>query len=123
MSSDDSKSGKAEQRTDWAEDRTLMANERTINSWIGLALGAVGIAIALKAVFGAFEPTWAAKLVASLFLLVAIWVYWSAERLARLTHDRLTAHHAKPVATKNFRAICAMLSVATVAVGAVLWMI
>ncbi len=62
----------ADQRTKWAEDRTLMANERTFSSWMGTGLGAIGVAIGLKAVFGAFEPTWAAKLVASLFLLAAI---------------------------------------------------
>lgn len=80
MSDDDTRTDKAEQRTDWAEDRTIMANERTFNSWMGLALGAVGVAIALKAVFGEFEPTWAAKSVSSLFLALAIFVFWSAER-------------------------------------------
>ena len=123
MSDHDTRTEKAEQRTDWAEDRTIMANERTYNSWMGLALGAVGVAIALKAVFGDFQPTWAAKSVSSLFLTVAIFVYWSAESHARQTHKRLTARMAEATPTKNFRAICALLTLATLGVGVVLWLL
>ncbi|MEB8388283.1 DUF202 domain-containing protein [Rhodobacteraceae bacterium KMM 6894] len=123
MSDSDTRTEKAEQRTDWAEDRTIMANERTYNSWMGMALGAVGVAIALKAVFGDFQPTWAAKSVSSLFLIVAIFIYWSAESRARQTHTRLTARMAEPTPTKNFRAICTLLTAATLGVGVVLWML
>ena len=63
---------RSERRTKWAEDRTMMASERTFSSWMGTGLGAIGVAIGLKAVFGAFEPTWAAKLVATIFLVTAI---------------------------------------------------
>lgn len=115
------KTDKAEQRTDWAEDRTIMANERTFNSWMGLALGAVGVAIALKAVFGDFTPTWAAKGVASLFLLAAIAVYWTAARHAHRTHRRLTCRSAEPVGSKNFHRLAALLTLATLGTGAVLW--
>ena len=76
------KSDKAEQRTNWAEDRTIMANERTFSSWMGTGLGAIGVAIGLKAVFGAFEPTWAAKAVATIFLVTAVAIFWSAQRQA-----------------------------------------
>lgn len=112
---------KAEVRTDWAEDRTIMANERTFNSWMGLGLGAVGVAIALKAVFGEFEPTWAAKGVASLFLAVAVLIFWSAQRQARKTLDRLSKSAAEPMATKNFRRLAALMSLATLATGGILW--
>lgn len=54
-----------------AEDRTSMANERTFSSWMGTGLGAIG----MKAVFGAFEPTWAAKAVASIFIAIAILIF------------------------------------------------
>ncbi|MEP3945475.1 DUF202 domain-containing protein [Ascidiaceihabitans sp.] len=62
-------------RTDWAEDRTVLANERTVAAWMGMGLGAVGIAIGLKAVFGATDPIWVTKAVASIFLVVAIGVF------------------------------------------------
>jgi putative membrane protein len=61
--------------------------------------------------------------VATLFLIVAIFVYWSAEVRARQTHQRLTARMAEPTATKNFRAICILLTLATLGVGGVLWML
>jgi putative membrane protein len=112
---------KAEERTDWAEDRTIMANERTFNSWMGIGLGAVGVAIALKAVFGEFDPTWAAKGVASLFLGIAIAIFWAAQRQARKTLDRLSENAAEPLDTKNFRRLAAALSLATLATGGILW--
>jgi len=115
------KTEKAEQRTDWAEDRTIMANERTFNSWMGLGLGAVGVAIALKAVFGDFEPTWAAKTVASLFLVTAIAIYWIAANQAHATHKRLTCREAEVTEAKSFRRLAALLTLATIGTGAVLW--
>lgn len=111
----------AERRTNWAEDRTILANERTFSSWMGTGLGAVGVAIGLKAVFGDFEPTWAAKLVATVFLLVAILIYWTAARHARKTLDRLSDTDAEAVPSKNFRRLAAAMSIATVLTGAVLW--
>lgn len=112
---------KAQTRTDWAEDRTIMANERTFNSWMGTGLGSIGVAIGLKAVFGEFEPTWAAKLVATLFLLIAIVLFWSAQRQARRTLKRLTENDAEALPSKDFRRLAILMSVATVATGGVLW--
>ena len=79
----------SESRTKWAEDRTILANERTFSSWMGTGLACVGVAIGLKAVFGDFDPTWVAKSVASMFLGIAIMIYWMAQRQACKTHARL----------------------------------
>ena len=114
--SEDSKS-----RTEWAEDRTILANERTFSSWMGMGLGAVGIAIGLKAVFGATDPTWVAKLVASFFLSVAVLVFWLARRQACKTLARLTERDAEAMPTRNFTLLASALTFATVSVGAVLW--
>jgi len=83
----------AKKRTDWAEDRTMLANERTFSSWMGTGLGTVAIAIGLKAVFGAADPTWVAKALASMFLAVAILIYWLAQRQACRTHARHRQGH------------------------------
>ncbi len=112
---------KAARRTDWAEDRTIMANERTFNSWMGFGLGSVGVAIGLKAVFGDFDPTWAAKLVATMFLVIAVVIYWAARRQACKTLQRLTDNDAEAMPTKNFTLLATLLSLATIATGAVLW--
>ncbi|MEM7473306.1 MAG: DUF202 domain-containing protein [Pseudomonadota bacterium] len=111
----------AEKRTQWAEDRTLMASERTFSSWMGTGLGAVGVAIGLKAVFGSFDPTWAAKTVASLFLLAAILIYWAARNQALKTYEKLSKNDANIQPSRNFTTLAVVLSIATLAVGMVLW--
>ena len=111
----------AQARTDWAQDRTILANERTFSAWMGTGLGAVGIAIGLKAVFGATDPTWVAKLVASLFLAIAILIYWIAQRQACKTLSRLTQKDAEALPTKGYTLLAWVMTVATVTTGAVLW--
>ncbi len=111
----------AETRTKWAEDRTVLANERTFSSWMGTGLGSVGIAIGLKAVFGATDPTWVAKAVASMFLLNALLIYWAARRQACKTLERLSQNDAEAQPTKAFTILAIVMSIATIATGAVLW--
>ena len=117
----DKKTKWAENRTDWASDRTILANERTFNSWMGTGLGAVGVAIGLKAVFGEFEPTWAAKAVASAFLFIAIVVFWAARIQARKTIRSMDTYDAAPMPTRNFTLLASLMTLATLAVGAILW--
>ena len=118
---DDAHSEMAEQRTRWAEDRTKLASERTFSSWMGTGLGAIGVAIGLKAVFGAFEPTWAAKLVATIFLASAIMIFWSARRQAQAAHERLRSHDSEAQPVRNFTVLASVMTVAAVATGAILW--
>lgn len=110
-------------RTEWSEDRTLMSNERTFNSWNGLGLGAIGVAIGLKAVFGAFEPTWFAKLAATLFLAIAVMVFWLAQRAAMATRKRLQANDIGDKPGRNFTLVASSLTVATIAVAIILWLL
>jgi putative membrane protein len=98
-----------------------MANERTFSSWMGTGLGAIGVAIGLKAVFGAFDPTWAAKLVATIFLGAAILIFWAAHRQACKTYARLQSHDGAPQPTRNFTVLATVLTVASVGTGAILW--
>ena len=109
------------QRTKWAEDRTIMANERTFSGWMGTGLGAIGVAIGMKAVFGAFEPTWAAKAVASIFLLCAILMFWSAQRQACKTRNRLRDNDAEPTSTRGFTILASIMTLGAVGTGAILW--
>lgn len=113
----------AEDRTDWAEDRTLMANERTFAGWMRTGLGAVGVALGLKAVFGDFDPTWAAKIVATFFVAVALVMFWSAQRKAYDTHDRLTGHDAEAHSPGHFRIVAAVMALGALGTGAILWML
>ena len=112
-----------ETRTDWAEDRTIMANERTFAGWVGTGMGAIGLAIGLQAVFGAFDPTWLAKAVATLFLGIALTIFWSARSQAMKTYQRLTEHDAEAHEARDFTRIVLLLSVGTFGIGVILWLI
>ena len=111
----------AEDRTDWAEDCTILANERTFAGWMRTGMASLAVAIGLRAVFGDFEPTWAAKAVATVFIVAAIYIFWAAHDQATKTLKRLSDHHAEAQPNSRMRTLAIILSIASVAVGAVLW--
>lgn len=123
MSPTNKSDSKSETRTKWSEDRTVMSNERTFSSWLGSGMAALGVALGLKAVFGAFEPTWAAKLVATAFVLVAILLFQSARRNACKTLNRISDNDAETMPTKNFTLIAHGLTIGALAIGVILWML
>ncbi|MEL6585979.1 MAG: DUF202 domain-containing protein [Pseudomonadota bacterium] len=111
----------AKDRTDWAEDRTILANERTFAGWMRTGMAAIAIAVGLRAVFAAAEPTWIPKAVATLFLLAALGIFWAARRQACRAQTRLTTHDATAQPTRLFTVLAATFSLCAVATGAVLW--
>ena len=119
----DEKSEWAERRTDWAEDRTILANERTFAGWMRTGMGSVAIALGLRAVFGAFDPTWFAQAVATVFLAVAVAIFWVARRNAAKTHERLDDHRSTPLGSRSFTMIASAMTVGTVATGVILWLL
>lgn len=86
----------AEDRTELAEDRTLMAVERTMASWIGTSFGAIGVGLGFRAIFGAIEPSWLPRLMASFFMVLAVIIVLSAERRASRAIVRLSSHMVDP---------------------------
>lgn len=113
----------AEDRTDWAEDRTVLANERTFAGWMRTGMASVAIAIGLQAVFGETEPTWLAKAAASIFLLIATYIFIVARGSARQMLDRLNSHSAEPLSDRHLSQVALFFMVATIATGVVLWLI
>lgn len=113
----------AEDRTDWAEDRTVMANERTFAGWMRTGLGAAGIAIGLRAVFDATEPTWLAKGAATIFLAIAAGIFMLALRQSRRTLTRLHCHTAEPVSSRWMALVAWSLTIAAGMVTAILWLL
>lgn len=111
----------AQDRTDWAEDRTVQANERTFAGWMRTGMGALGVAIGLRAVFGEFEPTWLAKSVASIFVVLAIYIFWAAQDAACQTLDRLEDHDAKAQPRRRMRLLAGVFAIGSIAIGAILW--
>lgn len=104
MSNDD-KSGNelAEERTDLAEDRTIQATERTFAGWMRTAFAAIGIGLAFRAVFGAFDPPWLARAIATLFVVLGVTVAFTAERRASRTFERLSSHKVEAPEIPNLR--------------------
>ncbi|MEJ6396951.1 YidH family protein [Yoonia sp. 208BN28-4] len=113
----------AQDRTDWAEDRTAMANERTFAGWMRTGMACIALAVGLKAVFGEFDPTWLAKAVATLFLIGAIAIFWSARNRAKATQKRLESRTAELQPASNFTLLASLLTIGAITTGAILWVL
>ncbi len=111
----------AEDRTNWAEDRTLLANERTFSSRMGFALGCLGVALGLQGVFSAVTPTWIAKSVATVFIILAIYLAHFAYHSTKKMHQRLHAHHAEPAGVPELFIITWLITIGSLGIAVVLW--
>ncbi len=113
----------AEKRTDWAEDRTLLANERTYAGWMRTGLASVGLGLGFQAIFKAMDPTWAAKAVATIFILIGVFIFWSAWRNASAVRERLKSHTAKPLPTSRLGLVTSFFILGALALNIVLWVL
>lgn len=113
----------ADRRTDWAEDRTLLANERTFAAWMRTGMACVGIALGLKAVFGATDYPIVAKAVAELFILCAIFIFWAAARRSRSAQKRIDDHDAEAQSHQNMAFTAVVLTLGAAATGVILWLL
>ncbi len=111
----------AEDCTDLAEDRTLMANERTFAGWARTALAAIGIGLGFQALFREVEPTWVAKLIASLFIALGVYILWQAERRASAVVERMSTHHVEVQGGASFRVMAIVGSTGAVLLMAAIW--
>lgn len=111
----------AESRTDWAEDRTIMANERTFAGWMRTGLAAVGIGLGFNALFGRMEPAWMPKALASAFIIVAITIFFAAQRKAVEVAERLECHRAAPMRGLTMRMVAGALILASAGLVAAIW--
>lgn len=113
----------AELRTDLAEDRNIMAMERTFAGWMRTAFAAIGIGLAFKALFGAFEPPWLAKAIATVFILAGGWLAVTAQRRACRTLERLDAHRLDTISPPNFRVLAYGVAAGSLILTAGLWIL
>ena len=115
--------GLAQDRTDLAEDRTAMANERTFAGWARTAMAAIGIGLGFKALFDAMEPAWAAKAIATVFVLLGVFLIWMAERRASVVTGRLNTHAARDMKQMNLRLIALAIGVGALGLTAGIWLL
>ena len=113
----------AQDRTDWAEDRTILANERTFAGWMRTGMACVGLALGLKAVFGDFEPTWVAKAAAEVFIVIGIFIFWTARVKCKATLDRLSDHAAEAIPTGSMTVVATILTLGAGMTGVILWLL
>jgi len=113
----------AQDRTDLAEDRTILAHERSYAGWVRTGMAAIGIGLGFNALFGAMEPDWAAKAIASAFLLAAGYIFLSAERRARRVLGRLDTHEVRTLKPVRIRLLSWSLTVLSLALAAAIWLL
>jgi len=111
----------AGERTDLAEDRTVLANERTFAGWMRTGLACVGIGVGFGALFKAMEPDWLPRLIASIFILTGITIFWLAERSACKVLQRLDAHRVVPLGRMNLRVVAILMALGSTALLIGIW--
>lgn len=111
----------AHDRTDWAEDRTVLASMRTFAGWMRTGLACFGIALAIHAIFAKFDPTWLAKLTATVFALAGMVVIVSAYRNAKSVQGEMDAHSVKPLPHARVRLVAGLLLAGGGLLVVVLW--
>lgn len=120
-SDDEPKQDLAKERTDFAEDRTVLANERTFASWFRTGIAAAALGLGFHALFVKMQPWWAPRAIASVFFVLAMLIFWVAERRACKVLDRLSAHQVKPFGNSRLRWMAILASAGIVALIAATW--
>lgn len=113
----------AEDRTDLAEDRTVLAHERSYAGWVRTGMAAVGIGLGLNALFRSLEPAWVAKAIATGFFLIAILIFFSAQRRACRIVGRLQAHSVSELGPVRIRFMTWSLVIVTVVLAGAIWLL
>ena len=113
----------AHERTDLAEDRTLLSHERSFAGWMRTGMASVGLALGFNALFRSVEPAWVAKAIATLFLIIAIFIFRSAERRTCAIIERIEAHKVAMLRPVRIRILSWALIIATLCLGAAVWLL
>lgn len=113
----------AEARTDLAEDRTVLAHERSFAGWVRTGMGAVALGLGFNAFFRTLEPVWIPKAIATAFLLIAMFVFLSAERRACRIISQLETHKVASLSPMRIRLLAWMLTIATAALVLAIWLL
>jgi len=114
---------RAGQRTNLAEDRTVLANERTFASWFRTGLASVGIGLGFQALFLRMEPPWVPRAIATIFMLLAIYLFVAAERRACKVQRRLSTHEVTSFRNRRIRLLALAASGAVAALIAAMWLL
>lgn len=112
---------KAVERTRLAEDRTLLANERTFAGWARTAMASIGLGLGFQALFKTTEPTWIAKLIATLFIALGVFIVWAAWQRASQVLERKSENEVSLMRPGRMLVMAIGTSLGGVALVAALW--
>lgn len=112
----------AEGRTHLAEDRTVLAHERSFASWLRTGMASVGIGLGFNALFKSLDPSWIPKAIATGFLLIAVFIFITAERRACAVIRRLEAHKVKTLKPMRMKQLAWALSLMALALSVAIWL-
>ena len=110
-------------RLDLAEDRTILAIERTFAGWVRTALACIALGIGFHALFQSMRPPWLPRVVATAFLLLAIFLVVLAERGAAAVMRRLSAHVVLSAKPLNLRILAAVIALGAAALIVGTWLV
>lgn len=99
----------------------MLAHERSFASWIRTGMASVGIGLGFNALFPTLDPKWVGKAIASMFLLIAVLIFLSAERRARTILSRVEGHQVAAVRPIRIRLLAWAFVAATLTLTGALW--
>ena len=79
--------------------------------------------IEFKALFNAMEPAWAPKAIATLFVLLGVFLIWMAERRACVVAGRLNTHAARDMKQMNLKLIALAIGAGSLGLVAGIWLL
>lgn len=113
----------AQDRTDLAEDRTLLASERTYASWLRTGMACVAVGLGFRWMLREFQPAWAAKLVATAFVVAAVAIIlFAAQRWLQMGR-KLHQHRVNPLDRRRMVGVTALVVCASVALAVMVWVV
>ncbi|WP_425408048.1 YidH family protein [Hyphococcus sp.] len=101
----------------------MLANERTYAGWMRTGLASAGLGLGFNAIFRATEPTWLAKVVASVFIALSMFIFWSAWRQAAKIRGRLDSHKSSPLPKSRLGFMTGFFIFGSFSLGVVLWIL
>ena len=123
VDNEDTGTALARDRTDMAEDRTIMAVERTFAGWIRTAFASIAIGLGFRALFGAFDPPYLAKIIATAFIVLAIFVAWTAQARACRSFAKMSDHAVDRPDGRSLRLIAYAVCVGAAILVVGLWLL
>ena len=113
----------AEDRTDLAIDRTLLANERTYAGWCRTAFASIALGLGFNALFNKVEPAWVAKGIATLFILLGIFIIHKAQTRSLCVAEQNQEHTVNITDPGTFRIIAwSVMSGAVLLIVSIWWL-